>query len=141
MNVTSIGQYLPTANTQSGKNVAAQAPRNISPSNENQQSIPRKVDMRNISLNEINELIRAGVDGLLDVMPWPGINLEQFKNDIDGSYREQLANKKIDFLGQIERSISFEKSRGQSTNFLDNILSNLKQIHGTEFPSKIDTTA
>jgi len=141
MNITSTGQYLPVSNTQSDNKVASPTSNSASISRENQQSIPKKVDMRNISLNEVNELIRAGVDGLLDVMPWSGIDLDKYKNNIDGSYRKELSNKKIDFIGQIERSISFEKSRGQSTNFLDNILSNLKQIHGTEFPTKIDTTA
>ena len=93
-----------------------------------------------ISLNEINELIKGGVDGLLDVMPWPGIDIDKFKNDIDGSYRAALSNKKIDFIGQIERSIAFEKNRGQSTHFSDKILARLNQINGMKFPVKVDAT-
>jgi len=141
MDILGAGQYLPTFNIQNGKNLPSQAVSQTTIAENDTRPPVKKVDMCNISLNEVNELIRSGVEGLLDVMPWSGVDLDKYINDSDGSYREYLANQKIDFIGQIENSIAFEKSRGQSTNFLENILENLNQINGTEFPAKIDIIA
>lgn len=73
--------------------------------------------MRNISLNEINELIRAGVDGSLDVVPITNIDITKI-NSGDESYRENFLNKKIDFLGIVENSIEFKKVLASKRVFL-----------------------
>ncbi len=98
--------------------------------------------MRNVSLAEINQLIKSGVDGLLDVLPVSNIGESmRLANSGAASDREILMNQKVDFIGQIEKSIAFEKSRGLSTAFLENVLANLNRIDGMSLPASMDITA
>jgi len=85
------------------KSASIQAASKVSNSTENTNSEPRTVDMRNVSLNEINELIKSGVDGLLDRVPFiaPHV-IAQY-----GS--EAAADIKLDFMGQIEAALEFKK--------------------------------
>ena len=102
------------------------------------KSTSQTVNMRSISLDEINSLIRSGVDGLLDVLPITGIDINQLNGNHATSYLETQLHEKVDFLGQVEGTIEFKKSRGESTAFLQTVLQNLKQIDGTQFPNKVD---
>ncbi len=140
MNISSIGQNLPITSVQNGKKLLSESVNQISTSSKNIEISAKKIDMRNISINELNELIKSGVDSLLDSMPIPSgsINIEKLNHDIDGSYRKSFMNQKFDFLSQIENSIKFEKSINKSTDFLEKILTNLNNINGMKFPSKVD---
>ena len=112
MDISNIGQYLPSTSVQSGKSEPVQPANKAIQAGEATEEVKvprRKVDMRNISLNEINELIKGGEHVLLERIPWGGIDIDRFKNDADDSYREYLANKKIDFIGATEGAIKFEK--------------------------------
>jgi len=152
MNISNIGQTISSASVLIGKNIPSQTVNQITTSNGSTELPSRKIDMRNVSLNEINELIKLGVDGLLDVIPYN--NITEFLNlgvtpdgfyhqnsDPDGSYREYIMNKKIDFIGNIENAIKFEKSIGKSVGFLEKVLANLNQINGIELLSRIDISA
>lgn len=115
------GNFLP-------KSEAVQANSQVAESS----SQPRKVDMKNISLNEINELIKSGVDGLLDIAPAiPGMSIDGQDFDI-----EYAADVKIDLLGQIQGYIDFNKSIGESTAFAERVYDNLKKIDGTDMPKR-----
>ena len=131
MNISNVGQNLPTSSVQSSKNVPHQT---ISKpvSTEKSSLLYQTVDMRNVSLNEINQLIKNGEEGLLDVLPFIPPNI------INQYGSEYAANVKVDFLGQIEKNIEFKKSRGEDTAFMEKVLENIKNIDGTKIPLKID---
>lgn len=97
--------------------------------------LPRSIDMRNVSVNEINHLIRNGVDGLLDAMPFiPPNVINQYGSDA-------AANMKVDFMGQIESAIAFNKSINKPVDTLEEILGNLKKIDGMALNPRLDTYA
>jgi hypothetical protein len=133
MNISNVGQILPTPSMQNGKNVPHQT---ISKSVSSDESsvLYKTVDMRNVSLSEINQLIRSGVDGLLDVVPFVSPSI------INQYGPEYAANVKVDFLGQIESSIEFKNSRGEDTAFMEKVLENIKNIDGAKMPLKVDAT-
>jgi len=98
--------------------------------------------MRNISLNEINQLIKSGVNGLLDRLPLNNYaDVTEITNSGNPADLEYLMNQKYDVIGNTEKSIEFAKSIGKSTEFLEKVLANLNRINGMEFPPKIDITA
>lgn len=134
MNVSSIGQYLAYSSKCSGKTNPQTTVFTIEDSAETPNNEKRTVDMRNVSVNEINELIKAGVDGLLDVVPYiPPHIISEY-----GS--EYAADIKVDFLGQMEARIEFAESRGEDTTFLEKVLANLEKIDGMEFPQQASTS-
>lgn len=95
----------------------------------------KTIDMRNISLNEINELIKSGVDGLLDIVPAVSSQL----TDQYGS--ESAANTKVDFISQIEAGIEFKKSIGENVDFLNKVLANIRSLNGMKMPVRINASA
>ncbi|MFN6263043.1 MAG: hypothetical protein ACK4XG_09545 [Chromatiaceae bacterium] len=102
----------------------------------------KTIDLRNISFNEINELIKAGVEGFLDIVPnMPGqfnsIPSMATKNNDQRGY-EYAANTKIDYLGQVQGYIDFEKSSGRNASNLENVLKKLKEIDGMKVPDRIN---
>jgi hypothetical protein len=135
MNISNVGQSFAAANLQSIKPVAPSAFNKESNAGASEPAAPRAVDMRNISLNEINELIKAGVDGLLDIVPAMPVSIYQ------PYIGEDAANTKVDYLGQIEGYIAFDRSQGKNTAFLEHVLGKVKVIDGTKFPAKVDVTA
>lgn len=92
---------------------------------------PNTINMHDISLNEINTLIKAGVQGLLDIVP-------ATQSLLYGNMTEEDMHIKVDFLGQIQAHIDFKKSLGESTETLQKILENVRNIHGLTYPTKID---
>lgn len=92
---------------------------------------PEKVhiDMRNISPDEYSELVRSGIADI----PVPMI-LPDGQYHLDGK-QSDLSNKKVDYIGQIERSIEFGKSVGdfKSVDFLTDRLAQVKALHGVEY--------
>jgi len=134
VNISNIGQTIATISTQIGKSIPSQPEKIIDSSFHDESSTPRTIDMRNVSVNEINELIKSGVEGLLDFVPLiPPQTVKEY-----GS--ESAANIKIDYLGQIERSIEFKKSVAEDTSFLKEVLEKIKNIDGMAMPQKIDIT-
>jgi len=134
MNITNIGQRMAAANLQSAKLAATSNANKLTNANL-QESGVSTVDMRNVSLNEINALIKVGVKGLLDIVPAMPVS-------IDGAFSsEDAANIKVDYLGQIEGYIAFDKSQGKDTAFLEQVLSNIKKIDGMKLTAKVDVMA
>ena len=135
MHISTIRQNISAQNVQSGKSSPHHTGNNQISSDGNVASSSKTIDMRSVSVNEINQLIKAGVDGLLDVVP-------VIPPDIINEYgSEYAANIKVDFLGQVESMIEFNKSINEPTEFLENVLANLKSIDGMELPSKISVLA
>lgn len=89
------------------------------------------INMHDISLHEINTLIKAGVQGLLDIVP-------ATQSLLYGNLSEEDMHIKVDFLGQIQAHIDFKQSLGESTETLQKILENVRKIHGLTYPTKID---
>lgn len=96
-------------------------------------NISKTVDMHNISLNEINTLIKSGVDGLLDVLP-------AIPSPVYGKFADDAADVKTDFIGNLEGHIAFQKNRGEDTAFLEKVLSHINQLNGMKWPTTIDET-
>ncbi|NOX75389.1 MAG: hypothetical protein GXP17_01930 [Gammaproteobacteria bacterium] len=135
MNISNVGQTISPGIPQSGKNIPPQTVNKAIDSIGDTNSPPKTVDMRNVSLNEINTLIRSGVEGLLDVIPFVPPNI------INQKGAEYAANIKIDFLGQVEGIIEYNKSIGKDITFSQKILENLKNIDGMKLPLKINVVA
>ncbi|SEI08005.1 hypothetical protein SAMN05660691_03420 [Rheinheimera pacifica] len=100
-------------------------------SSDNTVTEPEKVhiDMRNISPDEYSELVRSGIADI----PVPMI-LPDGQYHLDGK-QSDLSNKKVDYIGQIEKSIEFSKSIGdhKSVDFLTGRLDQVKKLHGLEY--------
>ncbi len=95
-----------------------------------------RVDLRDVSINKINALIKSGKTELLDVVPFiPPHILAQYNYD-----PESIGNHRVDLLGQVEKSIDFKRSIGEGVSFLEKVLENLKSIDGGYLTTKIDTT-
>ena len=132
MNISALGQNFTTINASSGNKVPFQSKIENSISQNDSQST--KVDMRNISIDDINTLIKSGESALLDVVPFiPPHILQQYDYD-----PEKIGKTKVDLIGQVETSIEFNKSIGENTEFLESVLSNLKDLDGTNLYRKID---
>jgi hypothetical protein len=92
----------------------------------------RHIDMKNISFNEINELIKSGVEGLLDIVPAIPVQV------INQYGYEYAANVKIDYFSQVQGQIKFQKSTGRDTAYLERVMDNLKKLDGMKLPEKIN---
>lgn len=95
------------------------------------QPAAAKVDMHHVSLNEINALIKSGVDGLLDVLP-------AIPSSINGDYADDVGDVKVDFIASIEGQIAFNKSRNEDTTFLQQVLNKVKKLDGMALPTRLD---
>lgn len=135
MNISNIGQAISSETTQSGKDIPPRTINRMASSTDDTRSSSRAVDMSNVSLNEINSLIRSGVDGLLDMVPFISPNVI---NQFGGEY---AAGIKVNFLGQIEDAIEYNNSMGKETAFLQKVLDNIKHIDGTILPYKVNVFA
>lgn len=93
----------------------------------------KTVDMHNISLNEINTLIKSGVDGLLDILP-------ATPSPVYGELADDAADVKTDFIGNLEGQIAFQKSQGEDTAFLEKVLNRINHLNGMKWPTTIDET-
>jgi len=135
MNISSLGQNFATTNTRSGNTVP---PQSKIESNINQNSTQStKIDMRDISIDEVNTLIKSGESPLLDVVPFiPPNILQQYDYD-----PEKIGKIRVDLIGQVEKSIEFKKSIGENTDFLEDVLKKFKDLDGTELNKKIDVLA
>ncbi|SNY58666.1 hypothetical protein SAMN06297280_3459 [Arsukibacterium tuosuense] len=96
-----------------------------------------KLNLRDVSISEINSLIKSGNSALLDVLPFvPPHILEQ-----KGYDPALVGEHRINLLGQGEQRISFQQSIGKNTTLLEQTLEKLKKIDGSNLPQKIDATA
>ena len=136
MNISNVGQNYSITTTASGNKMPTESiavGKNINQNN----SQPTKIDMRNISIDEINTLIKSGESALLDVVPFIPLNvLEQYNND-----PEKIGKIKVDLIGQVEKSIDFKKSIGENTDFLSGVLNKFKDLDGKELNGKVDILA
>lgn len=102
----------------------------------------KTIDMKNISLNEVNHLIRAGFTELLDVVPnIPGLATINLNGSGHSKNQEDYSDVKIDFIAQIEGYIEFEKSLGRRDQSLENFLEKIKKLDGMKMPETIDVKA
>ncbi len=129
MHISYIGQKIPSLAIPGGKNNPHNSTYKFSDSAHKNSNPAQTVDMRNVSLNEINALIRSGETGLLDIVPYISRDI------IDNYGAEYASNVKVDYLGQIESSIAFKKSRGEDTTFMEKVLKNVIRIDGRELPA------
>jgi hypothetical protein len=131
MNISTIGPNLAATRAASGKTLQPQPIGKVEEATDQNQA-SRTVDMRQVSLNEINALIKSGVDGLLDIVPYSPTAT------INPSGAQDAGDVKVDYLGQIEGLIEFQKSRHEDTTFLEKVLNNVKRIDGMALPPKLD---
>jgi len=135
MNISSLGQNFSNIYTSSGNKVPPQPIVENDTSPNNPQS--KKIDMRNISIDEVNTLVKSGESALLDVIPFiPPSILQQYDYD-----SEKVGKINVDLIGQVEASIKFKKSIGESTSFLEDVLNKFKDLDGKELNKKIDLLA
>jgi len=138
MNISNIGQNSSVFFMKSGNNLPLQVNNELRAQDDISQP-QKKIDLKNISMDEINGLIRSGVDGgLLDFLPIKSIL------DNNGKFNEgagYLSNEKIDLISQVKERIEFQKSIGKPTDFLENTLKKYTELDGQLFPKKIDLTA
>lgn len=137
MNIASLGPGYSAPSTASGNALPQTEKTGPSglPESGGRGSAP--TDLRNVSIDEINTLIKSGKTELLDVVPFiPPNTLEQYNYD-----PESIGSHRVDLLGQVEKSMEFKASRGEDTSALEKALENLKQIDGSYLPAKIDIIA
>ncbi len=136
MNISNIGQSTSSSKLHDG---------NILPSQDNKETTVTKtttqsaktIDLRNISLSEVNDLIKSGIDGgLLDRIP--GRSILNENGEFNNGYQD---NEKIDLIASIEGTIEFNKSIGESTDFAEIILEKYLSIQGTPYPKGVDVLA
>lgn len=127
---------LPTASHLAGiRQTSGRVSPEITAETTSQPTSAKTLNMRSISLHEINTLIQAGVDGLLDILPAvPGAL-------VNANAPTPAIDDKVDFIGQIEAHIAFKQSRGENVDFLNQVLSNIKHLDGMVMPASIDTQA
>ncbi len=135
MNISNIGQIFPPSGVQNGEDVSQKADFKANDSIDEPGSASKTVDMRNVSLNEVNQLIRSGTDELLQIVPFVPPHI------INKYGPEYAAGVKVDFLGQVETSLEFHRSRGEETGILEKVLEKLIDIDGTVISTKVDVMA
>ncbi|NTS78504.1 hypothetical protein HR060_16800 [Catenovulum sp. SM1970] len=132
MNISSLGQNFSAINLSSDHKVPLQS--KIENNTSQNDSKAKKIDMRNISIDEVNTLIKSGETALLDVVPFISPNmLKQYDYDT-----EKIGKIRVDLIGQVETSIEFKKSIGENTEFLENVLNKFKNLDGVDLNKKID---
>jgi hypothetical protein len=132
MNVSALGKVYCSVNISGGNEIPPQSKIESDVSKNNYQST--KIDMRNISIDEVNTLIKSGESALLDVVPFiPPNILQQYDYN-----PEKIEGIRVDLIGQVETSIEFKKNRGENTDFLENVLKKFKDLDGVELNKKID---
>lgn len=87
-----------------------------------------EVNLRDISINEINTLIKAGYTEFLEVVP---IISDKLINEYG---RENTGQIKVDYLGQIESIINFRKSNNEDVSRYEILLAKLEKIDGSLMP-------
>lgn len=136
MNIAPIVQGFSVQSPHSGNSLPKTEKVSSADTSENIGKSSKQVDLRDVSINEINSLIKSGKTELLDVVPFiPPHILKQYNYD-----QEAIGNHRVDLLGQVEKSIDFKSGIGESTNFLEKVLENLKSIDGAYLTPKIDIT-
>lgn len=146
MDISNINRHIPISNTQTSSYKTS----DINPAKEltaMENTQPKKIDFRNITPNEINDLIKSGVIDLESTsipsnivaatLPHP-----QQNNPVNFEYELELAkNTKIDFLADIETSIAFKENVGEDASIHKKKLETLLAINGSDFPVSIKTEA
>jgi hypothetical protein len=136
MNIVPLVQSFSSQSSHDGNSLPQTQKASPADTSENIGKISKQVNLHDVSINEINALIRSGKNELLDVVPFiPPNILEQYNYD-----PESIGNHRVDLLGQMEKSIDFKKSIGEDTTFMEKALENIKNIDGTYLPTKIDIT-
>lgn len=136
MNIAPIVQGFSVQSLHSGNSLPKTEKVSSADTSDNIGKSAKQVDLRDVSINEINSLIKSGKTELLEVVPFiPPHILKQYNYD-----PEAIGNHRADLLGQVEKSIDFKKSIGENANFLEKVLENLKSIDGVYLTTKIDIT-
>lgn len=106
-------------------------------SKENIPTSSSPINVRDISIDEINTLIKSGKTELLDFVPL----ISPHTADKNSYNPESIENNRVDLLGQIEKMIDFKKSIGGNPKNLEKIIASLKEIDGNYLPKIINATA
>jgi hypothetical protein len=132
MNISKVVHAVATKSNQSSEKASLKSINKVTVNDNCDSTPPKVVNMRNVSLNEINELIKSGVDGLLDILPYsPSQSVGYSGSKVSGSI-------KVDFISHVENQIKFQESIGGNAVLLKKILANIKEINGMEMPQKIN---
>ena len=132
----SIGQSVAIIWNQGGNKLSEKNQGGIEIPDVNSDHRPNKVNLRDISINEINNLIKAGRSELLDIVPWvPTATIQS------GSYSpEPIGEYRVDLIGQVVKYIEFNKSTGRDNSVLNKVLDNLLKLDGAELPPRLDVS-
>ena len=91
-------------------------------------------NFRDISIGEINSLIKGGQTSLLEVVPF--ISPSKLA---EVNYSPDEINKiQVNLLQQVESTIEYGKSIGEDTSHFESVLSNLYNINRNETNNSID---
>ncbi|NKC18419.1 MULTISPECIES: hypothetical protein [Pseudoalteromonas] len=132
MEIQGVGQIFATSGNNSNKLAQSGLETDSafsSSSSSVESQIEKRIDMHNISPNEYNMLVRAGVADLPIPMVLPNGRLY-----LDGQ-QGKMGDVRTDYIGQIEQSIKYSKSIGDvnQANFLENRLAIVKELHGKDY--------
>ena len=137
MNISAVTQNPAAYTVKSGNDYPRNESAHIDEATKNTETSSKKIDLQNVSINEVSALIKSGKTELLGVVPFiPPHVLEQYNYD-----PELIGEHRVDLLGQVEKSIDFRKSIGGNTDYLQTVLDKLMKINGAEFTEKIDVIA
>ncbi len=137
MNISAITQNFATSTVKSGNKLPQYESARIDEAAKNTETSSEQIDLRNVSVNEVNSLIKSGKTELLRVAPFiPPNVLEQYNYN-----SEAIGEHRVDLLGQVETSIEFKKSLDEDTRFLQAVLDSFMKIDGTKFPEELDLVA
>jgi hypothetical protein len=132
MDIQSIGQCTAYTSTQNARVLSNEDPVTASETAE-----PRRIDLRNTTINEVNAMIKAGYSELLYAVPYISPQtLGEYNYD-----SELIGEHKVNFIGQVETQIAFLKSRGEDAGSFENFLKDLLRIDGSTLPGEVDLDA
>ena len=128
MNISTSTHSYPTSVATSGNNFPPNPETQAAPNHIKDNSQKNNlVDLNNISRNEINSLIRSGVDGgLLDHLPIKSILDDNGNLSSGGGYQ---ADEKFDLISSMEQLINYKKSINRSTEADEHVLEKYMAIH------------
>lgn len=129
-NVKDSSAYINTISN----NTPSEEGNNLPPSPPQTTNDSSSLNLHNISVKEINNLIKSGELGLGAV---PFINPET----INAHGVEAVQDMKIDYLGQVEKSVEFSRSIGQPNENMEQFLEQLRQLQGKKSNARVDTYA
>ncbi len=135
MYISSVGQTFAASTVSGGKAVPVQTA--DKPADVAGEVVPqaRTINFRNVSQNELNQMVKAGKIELEDAFMLVPPNI------VNEYGQEQAQNYKMDHLGALEKYAGFLIGMGEDASRVEQTIMRLKKVDGTEMPTKLDVTA